>query len=435
MKRSWIALAFGSVLLAQAPPPGTAEQRLAAIREELGAARFEQALSAIDAALREPGLSETLRIDAVVLRSEAHAALGDLKATEQDYRAILRGRPGFTPEPSFTPRKALDLFTKLQAELVGTLRLALDPADAEVRVDGSRLAPSADGAWRLVLGEHRVQVAHVGFEPYEKTVLLERAREVALEVALVPNARTLIVRTDPDGVDVVLDGVRAGSTVRSPGSETAELAIEALPAGEHLIELSKPCYRDQRVREILSIDLLDRGPRLLDVARLQPAKALLTVSGGPAGASLEIDGSAAGRLPQDALEVCAGPRELVVRVAGRTVWRSVESVQQGGRQRVEVRPRPNAVLVGSEEWPPSLAALRAEFNTLAGRPLPGGVDLSAAAGWRAVPLPADADLVIAVVPAGHASRSDRVLLYSPALGAVAPVENPAELTGRPRWSA
>lgn len=108
----------------------TPRQLLDAIREDLVGLRFEKALAALEPLMVSPALSEEERVEAMVLRSQTRAAFGDLDATEEDYRQILLRRPGWAPDSSLTPRKAMDRFESVSAKLIGRVKIVLDPADA-----------------------------------------------------------------------------------------------------------------------------------------------------------------------------------------------------------------------------------------------------------------------------------------------------------------
>ena len=66
-----------------------------------------------------------------------------------------------------------------------------------------------------------------------------------------------------------------------------------------------------------------------------------------------------GIAPVEAIEACPGERTLEVAARGRMVWRSVEEFPLDGELTVEVHPRPNAVLIGADAWPPGLEELAA----------------------------------------------------------------------------
>jgi hypothetical protein len=73
------------------------------------------------------------------------------------------------------------------AQAFGTLSLRVQPADAEILVDGEPWkAPEGQDrvGIRLAAGEHRIEVSKAGFARYTETVLIQRGRTLALNVSL-----------------------------------------------------------------------------------------------------------------------------------------------------------------------------------------------------------------------------------------------------------
>jgi hypothetical protein len=409
--------------------------RIDSIRDDLVELRFEKALAAIEALMGEPDMSEAERAELLVLRSQAHVAFGDLDAAERDFGEILTTRPGFAPDSSLTPKKAMDRFKKVQSATIGWLEVEIDPPDARLIVNGRQIAPGPGGLLALLAGEHELRVEQEGFDPAVQSVTVGAGKTEPLRVQLVPNARTIVLRTEPEGVEVLLDGNAVGTTERPQGAigVGGELVIANVPLGEHVFELRKDCYRSQRVRDNLTVDLLDRTPKRYRTVVMTPARSTLAVTGGPEGAELTVDGEPAGRLPLEPLRLCPGSRAIGVRFGGRWVWVSIEVMEEGQRIEVEVRPRPNAVVVGAESWPGPLASFAERFNLAGGLPMPAGVDLSTARGWDELSLPAGTDVAVAVVPAGREGMRDDWFLYSPILRAVREIEVAPPAIPRPQW--
>ncbi len=420
---------------AQSPDPEARAVRplIDAIRDDLVGLRFEHALSAIGVLLGEPDLSEADRAEILVLRSETHVAFGDLAAAEQDYREILRMRPRFVPDSSLMPRKAMERFARARAELIGDLILQLEPADTRVAVDGRRLSITA-GAIPLLAGQHLVLAELEGFDAVRQTVEIEANRETRLELRLIPNARTVVVLTEPEGVDVTLDGRWVGRTAIPSTDElggaprTAELRIEHLGLGEHVFGLSKTCFRTETFRDLLTVDLLDWSTKRYSSVVLGRVSSTVVPLGGPPGATVLVDGEQFGRLPLAPFGVCPGERRVEVRYAGRRIWASVGNLTEAREWVIEIAPRPNVVLLGAESWPAELRALETNFNTTIESQPPE--DASSLASWkaRARTLPAGTDLAIA------RGTGTFWMIFSPILDAVVPLE-PARLSvEHPTWS-
>jgi len=441
--RKALAASLICTVLASAPffarEQEPARQLLDAVRDDLVELRFEKALAGIEALLGETGMTEAERAEALVLRSQAHVAFGDLEAAEDDYREILRLRPGYEPGASLTPEKAMVKYRKVRDELIGLLRIDLRPGDARLTVDGEDVVPGAGGLVPLLAGEHQVGAARAGHDPSQESILIVAGEERRLEIRLLPNSRTVVLRTEREGVAVLVDGKPVGETVRpdelAGAGQAAELTIENLPAGEHVYELRKECFRDERFTDVLTIDLIDSAPKAFRAISMVPASSTLILHGGLHGAEVFVDDEAMGRLPMEALTVCPGLRRVQVRHGGRPVWQASEQFAESGDKRVDVAPRPNAALIGAEAWPPGLAGYVAQFSIDRGSPLPADVDLSTAAGWAALRLPENSDLALGVVRATREGAQDVWYLYSPILRSVHRLDGAPERRRRPAWNA
>ena len=413
---------------------------LAVAREDLSELRLDAALAAVSRVLASQDLPEALRLEALVLRAQAHGAAGDLDATEEDFREILLLDPSFRPDPTLTARKAAARFDAVRAATVGTVRLLLDPPDAIVRFDGRVASRSTEGVYPTLPGSRALRVERRGFDAEERTVDVAIGQEISLSVRLVPNARTVVLRTEPEDVRVLVDGREAGLTARprlpdgTPlEGRAAELRLEDLPLGEHEFTLERTCFRTVTRREMLAVDLIDRSPLVSEVIEMVPVISTLAVRGAVKGAEAFVDGSPAGVLPQEAIRVCPGFRTVEVRARGRTLWRERMDLEEGRSRSIDVRPRPNLVLAGAETVPAGFEDLAASTSPAGTVGLPASGDPGDAAAWEQVDLPPDADLVLALEPASGL-RAARLLLYSPILRIVEPVADSGFDGHRPEWS-
>ncbi len=408
--------------------------RLDAIREQLVEARFENALSAIDRLLDDPALSGAERGEALVLRAQAHVGLGDLDAAERDYREILKLQPGYEPSTSLTPQKALQRFNTVRTQMVGRLKLVVDPQTARVTVDGVVVVADPQGLVPVLAGERALRVELAGHDPDDRVIRVEANKETPVEITLSPNARTVVLRTEPEDVLVRVDGHDAGTTRRDPAAGgPAELVLENLSLGEHVFELSRPCFAAQTVRDVLTVDLLDRAPKRYETVRLAPSRARLTLRGGPHGAAVRIDEAIAGRLPAPALEACPGDHTLEIRAGGRIVWRGPVELAEAGDAVVDVAPRPNLVVVGGDGPLEAAAEFLGAYTILDRRPFPPGFAAGDADAWLALDLPKECDVALALVSGGRAGEPDSWFLYSPILRKVAPLVGPPRKGPRPSW--
>ena len=430
------ALAF--VAVAEEPPAASdpaavmagrdVDVLLDAVRRDLAELRFETALTTLENVLATPGLDEERRATALALRAQGHVAFGDIAAAEQDWRLLLALRPAWEPDPSLTPDKAMRRFRAVREATVGTLVLSVTPADARVVVDGRERALGEGGRLPLAAGERIVRVERRGHDPVEQTLEIAPNAETTLAVELVPNARTVVVLTEPAEVEVRIDGELAGRTARPPGRPgPAALTVESLPLGEHVIRLDRPCYRSLEHTALVNVDLLDTGPLELGPYPLAPVRSMLVLRDAPDGAELRLDGRTVARLPAGPVEVCPGAHRLTVAHAGRTVWAAEVELAEEEQRELSVAPRPNLALVGRQ--PAGLAF--AEGYSL----LPVEVELAelptTVEAWAALALPSETDIALAALP--DARGVTRFSIYSPVLRQAEPLGVTPPAASRPRW--
>ena len=399
--------------------PATPRELLDAIRDDLVALRFEKALAALEPLMTSPSLSEDERVEAMVLRSQTHAAFGDFESAEEDYRQILLRRPGWVPDRSLTPKKAMERFESVRDALIGRVRFVLDPADATLWIDGRELFDTVDPV-PLLAGTHAIRAGRRGHDPVEQAFEVAPGETVDLELSLVPNARTVILRTEPDNVEVWLDGRLAGRTSRVDdfvgiGQASAQLVLEDVPLGEHTFEFRAECRRAEKIVDALNVDLLDRAPKRYDTVRLAESFVLLTPVGGPVGTELRVDGRRVATLPAESVPACPGERDLQAVYADRVLWSERLTLVEGLPRTLEIRARPNLVLVGLDRLPRELQGLSPWVNVLGNVEASPSADFSRTATWHGLHLDRQTDLALA--PDANARQGTALSwwLYSPVL--------------------
>lgn len=426
-------VAVESADAAESPIRGMLDQA----RLDLVELRFEQALVSLGALLSRTDLTPSERIEGWVVRSEAHVAFGDLEAAEEDYRQLLRLQPAFAPDASLIPGKAMERFRRVRGSLVGQLAVELQPVDAQLSIDGLPIELTPGLELPMLAGEHRLRAERVGFDAVEQSVTVEAGKSGRVELRLVPNSRTVVVRTDPADVEVRIDGRFYGKTTAVIGADgwadarqPAQLVVENLPLGEHLIELSKGCYRDRRFRELLTVDLADWSPRILAPTLMAPVSASLVVIDGPAGADIVVDGERMSRTPARPIELCPGERVLEIRYESRRIWTETLSLSDDEEAVVRLDARPNLVLIGAQEWPAPLIGLASKFNFEGRHPSPR-TDLALLESWRALRLADDVDLAIS--RRRENEREAGWWLYSPHLDQLTSFDTLPIGLSRPDW--
>ena len=182
------------------------------------------------------------------------------------------------------------------------------PDGASLSIDG---APQGETPWagEVKPGRHKVMVAMQGFVAEERTIEARPNREQEVSFALQPEAgpAQVTVVTQPEGVDLQLDGSFVG---RTPLAEP--LSIEP---GEHQLEAHKDGFKG-----VAQSVTLEQSQRLSLQLSLAPAEKeagppVIAVGTEPKGARLYVDGKAVGETPTR-VKSTPGPHEIRVVLDG-----------------------------------------------------------------------------------------------------------------------
>ncbi len=132
-------------------------------------------------------------------------------------------------------------------------RLMPLPADLEVTSTPSGARVFIDGEFRgvtpltitgLARGDHKLKIDNKGFEIIERPITISSAGKIREDAALVRNSGTLVLITQPPGVEVFVDGEAHGTTAvsESGGAASDPLRIDLLSQGEHTLQLTRRGY-------------------------------------------------------------------------------------------------------------------------------------------------------------------------------------------------
>ncbi|MGZ6142010.1 MAG: protein kinase domain-containing protein [Myxococcales bacterium] len=125
----------------------------------------------------------------------------------------------------------------------GALSVTLQPADAQLLLDGAQVKDSGDPQWsepRLTAGvEHTLTARRSGYAEQSVPVTLARGEQKALTIKLQAAASQIIVLSSPPGAQVYVDGERKGVTP----SYLSTLD----PGAGHAITVEKKCYRSWQI--------------------------------------------------------------------------------------------------------------------------------------------------------------------------------------------
>ena len=352
-----LALLVPAAVAAQTPAESP---ELADAKRLFDALEYEQALPLLDRAVallepeaaREPAARDRL-IAALEMRARARFGMGNRDGAEADFRALLAHDPAFSLDETVSPR-VVAVLDAVKAATIGTIELTLEPADAELVIDGM---PRAYGTGRLAVtaGAHTIRASRTGFAPLDQPVTVLAGQSLPLRIALERTSSVVTLISAPPDTEVFVNGVSKGRTGRPddpaavaaaaeqagvPADEIGTLVLTDFETGAFEIEFRRDCHVAERRR--LSLETL--GDVVVDPVVLKRSVGDLALDSEPAGATVLIDGEPRGTAPLTVEGVCAGTHLVEFRTP---VGRSVERValDAGARLSIRGRVRPAFALV------------------------------------------------------------------------------------------
>ena len=336
----------------------------AAVRELQGLIDSRKGVRAADLSLEET----KVLCAAYDLRARAQFNLGNAKAAEADFEALVKLDPSYGIDRQTLSPKVVDLFDQVRRRLVGILRLQIDPPRARVLLDGEPIDAAAAGGIGLLAGAHELRVELEGYDPVRDTVSGVGGTEIRRAIRLRPNRRTLEFITVPAGVKITVDGAPAGSSAGpatpdvealatqfnfDPKQASAPLSVPLVTPGEHKVAFERDCFVPQTLTIRVEIDPeQDRALRFAPVI-LQEARTELQISSSPSGADVLIDGVRQGATPLALQGLCGGERDIEVVKPEVGRWHERIRTTVGQVNTLSVRLRPTLLYAGTfrlDEW-------------------------------------------------------------------------------------
>ncbi len=197
---------------------------------------------------------------------------------------------------------------------------------ADIALSGGLYLPFGD-RYLLHPGDYQMTATAMGYHPLHSTVTVTDADSQIVELVLQPLPGRLSVNSQPFGAKVLIDAELIGETPLS------DVPVEA---GEHSLQILGMRYLP------LEQNLMVTGRNIQQHLEfvLEPAWAEITVDSLPQGATVLVDGEAAGTTPV-VLEVLQGERQLILQKEGFAHWQKVLTITASEAQdmgRVGLQP-------------------------------------------------------------------------------------------------
>ena len=211
-------------------------------------------------------------------------------------------------------------FVEISSIREGELEIKSEPSGARVSVDGKEAGKTPLVLSKIKPGSHRIRVAGEGYEPYEEQVGVSEGERKEILASLKKVAGHLVVRTEPSGAAISIDG-------KPVGGEPYE--VKDLTPGKHKIKVVKEGYetweREQTVEARKKVEV---------IARLKTIDSGLAIDSEPSGAKVYLDGNPVGVSPYEAKDLSPGTRKVKVVKEGYEPWEKEVAVEAGKKVRV-----------------------------------------------------------------------------------------------------
>ena len=185
------------------------------------------------------------------------------------------------------------------------VNITSQPSGATVIIDGMDRGTTPVTLFDLAPGRHHLKCRMAGYVDCDRFFSTEEASGNYLEknVVLDEEKGLLLLKTEPEGCDIQIDGVSVGRTPR---------LITHLPVkGTYSVRLRKAGYQDQTIK----VKFEGRKP-LVREEKMVLASGTIDISSEPAGAEVTVNGIVKGVTPLRVTEVPRGRATVKFRLDG-----------------------------------------------------------------------------------------------------------------------
>jgi len=194
-----------------------------------------------------------------------------------------------------------DMISEVQAELkqnFGNLSIKSFPTGSVVMINGQVKGKTPYYIGQIKSGSYNIQVSKDLYHNYEENFIITDGSSNTRDIRLTPSFGQLVIKTNPPGVDVKLDGQSRGVT---------PFELDELPSGNYHLTLTKDLYQtlDQGI-------VIEDGKTLNLNEKLEARSGLISIIGKPIGAEITANRKKIGNIPLKGYRISEGMVELKV---------------------------------------------------------------------------------------------------------------------------
>jgi hypothetical protein len=204
----------------------------------------------------------------------------------------------------------------------GSIKIKSTPEQAEIYINGAPQGMTPATISGLAADDYTIELRKDSYESAYNSVSLLDGQQTELDLQLKKVTGLLLVESNPQGADVVIDGVSRGNT---------PLLLTDLPLGSYKIEFHSPT----QLPRTMAANLVNRRPVHV-FAELISNTATLVANSTPEGAEVRINGVLVGTTPATIEEVLTGESDVRVSKRGYTPFNQPMTFE--ATQRYEINP-------------------------------------------------------------------------------------------------
>ena len=208
-------------------------------------------------------------------------------------------------------------------ETPSRLDVAVRPEGAQVSVDGQVRGAAPCSVFDLAAGEHWIHVEAPSYAPADAFVALAAGDYVQKSFTLAEEKGLILVKTEPAGATVFVNGVERGVT---------PVTLAHVPKGVATVVFRLAGYRDE-TRELR----LAPGDTPTLAVRLKGLPAKLTVVSTPERAKVFVDDAYQGKTPTTVSALSAGVHAVRIELAGHAPVTREVRLENGAAKTEEFR--------------------------------------------------------------------------------------------------